>query len=1167
MDPFSAIGLVSNIITFLDFSYKLITTAKYIQSSASGASKHNDDLSFMTSQLQRLATNLKVARPEGSLSKREHSLLQVATQCEGVSIELATLLDKLRARNPKSNRESIRAAIRDWRKKDQKADLEQKLDCCRQQLNLELLSFTRSELLERLHELDVKGQASIDELQSLRRNTESLRLSSNVSCLSTEALDQIRSLLQGADSAIWKIRQNRVLRALRFELMNERFEDIEKAHETTFEWIFDEDDASVSDRSAFSEENSSTSDGGKIQGSENLSGYVKGDNRSQTSSPQPLEYGLKDSSDDSSFEWYPSDDDNEPIAEYGRTSRNDQPSPMPNNKTFTEPIESPRDSRSQSPTPPCTPPDAEELPRLSMEFVSKTRDNFINWLKQGSGIFHISGKPGSGKSTLMKYLTRHPKTKSHLRIWSSGKKLALGTFFFWKPGSPLQKNVKGLIRGLLYYLLAGCPDLVPLAFPVQWEAALHTDNVYIEHTACQSVFEKLISADQTYGEYRFVLFIDGLDEFEGNHAGLIRHLFKWAERPDVKLCVSSREWAIFQDAFQDCPKLRLHNLTISDIRCFVTDRFREMRLDTFISDKPDRSKLKEKIIKESDGVFLWVSLILRHIEDGLINGDQVEDLMRLVSSLPTELEPMLRQLLDSIPHNNRKLAYSMLSLAHFCAPYDNQVFLMQYSFLEEYVEDNNFAMGSTVKLYTRKENIARLERAKRRIYGVCKGFLELRRTDIPDEYSEVLGYAVHTIHRSIVEFLESEYFRQRMDLELFDPFDAYCQTYLSQLKCVRLPRDYFTGIRRAASYSRQGPMWVPYIRRTEQMIFQYPYNTPSFMRDVELRIQQHITFSRQGAGAGAASRFYEFLDSTYHTIVQLQTHIVAQSELETNGMIGRVRFDTEDYIVLASAQLGFFEYLLRRYYIDPRFVDCCFASCLFSFRHVEDDGLSTQRRAFRTLEVLLDRGASPDSSVIPDQIAFHIALRDFRVHPPQLSIIAFMLFHGVNPRFSIVISKSKYRRLNNPEFVFKAYQKSTRLISGPKHEVKETQSRIFPSLALVISASPRTFDMIKEHGRIIDLRTLVSIWFPDQSPLLRQVMDYILELGVPTTNVHQRSQLQFQFGRHLRPLFDPDHPAYVGSVRPRNDWPYGETFYVAKGSVHRYKPISRRRGTVVLGSD
>jgi hypothetical protein len=45
-------------------------------------------------------------------------------------------------------------------------------------------------------------------------------------------------------------------------------------------------------------------------------------------------------------------------------------------------------------------------------------ESFIYWLSSGKGIFHISGKMGSGKSTLVKFLYRHKRVKAELRKWA-----------------------------------------------------------------------------------------------------------------------------------------------------------------------------------------------------------------------------------------------------------------------------------------------------------------------------------------------------------------------------------------------------------------------------------------------------------------------------------------------------------------------------------------------------------------------------------------------------------------------------------------------------------------------------------------------------------------------------------------------------------------------------
>jgi ATPase subunit of ABC transporter with duplicated ATPase domains len=52
------------------------------------------------------------------------------------------------------------------------------------------------------------------------------------------------------------------------------------------------------------------------------------------------------------------------------------------------------------------------------QVIREAGDLFITWLESGSGIFHISGKLGSGKSTLMKFLCEHPDTKEKLIEWA-----------------------------------------------------------------------------------------------------------------------------------------------------------------------------------------------------------------------------------------------------------------------------------------------------------------------------------------------------------------------------------------------------------------------------------------------------------------------------------------------------------------------------------------------------------------------------------------------------------------------------------------------------------------------------------------------------------------------------------------------------------------------------
>lgn len=44
--------------------------------------------------------------------------------------------------------------------------------------------------------------------------------------------------------------------------------------------------------------------------------------------------------------------------------------------------------------------------------------DFVKWLETGTGIYWINGKPGSGKSTLMKFVVEQEQTRGHLEKWA-----------------------------------------------------------------------------------------------------------------------------------------------------------------------------------------------------------------------------------------------------------------------------------------------------------------------------------------------------------------------------------------------------------------------------------------------------------------------------------------------------------------------------------------------------------------------------------------------------------------------------------------------------------------------------------------------------------------------------------------------------------------------------
>ena len=83
--------------------------------------------------------------------------------------------------------------------------------------------------------------------------------------------------------------------------------------------------------------------------------------------------------------------------------------------------------------------------------------NFVRWLEYGQGVYRITSKAGSGKSTLMNYICQDDRTFTPLRFWAGAKDVCLPKFFFWRGGSSLAKSSEGLLRSIIWQLLRSPP--------------------------------------------------------------------------------------------------------------------------------------------------------------------------------------------------------------------------------------------------------------------------------------------------------------------------------------------------------------------------------------------------------------------------------------------------------------------------------------------------------------------------------------------------------------------------------------------------------------------------------------------------------------------------------------------------------------------------------------
>ncbi|KAL8858809.1 MAG: hypothetical protein Q9178_004726 [Gyalolechia marmorata] len=395
-------------------------------------------------------------------------------------------------------------------------------------------------------------------------------------------------------------------------------------------------------------------------------------------------------------------------------------------------------------------------PPLNEPTKARKWHKFGDWLKDGKDNYWVSGKPGSGKSTLMKYIVGEPRTFQYLSEWKQTTDLIVVTFFFKNLGTHLQKSATGLLRSLIWQITQQWPEIINL---VRRRYSVKLLPTWTEKKLLLILEDFLVEKPVTVS---LCAFIDGLDEYSGDEVCLFQIIDLLSSTTGSKLCVSSRPDQAFRKKFQGDQQCRVQDLNEQDIREMATEKLRPCLEKNKPADIKFINELVEQVIEKAEGVFLWLNIMIKILTTASRNGDSIYELEERLQMTPPTITDMYKQIfttMDPFYLSYALRVFQILIAADVLIDIEDSkpVSLLALACAEEtpwmYIQRLDRAYftspsfnSTCCELYTH-------------LTVRCGNLIEIAESESDTEEASVVQHCrtVSFIHKTVVEFLKQKY--------------------------------------------------------------------------------------------------------------------------------------------------------------------------------------------------------------------------------------------------------------------------------------------------------------------------------------------------------------------------------------------------------------------------
>lgn len=265
-------------------------------------------------------------------------------------------------------------------------------------------------------------------------------------------------------------------------------------------------------------------------------------------------------------------------------------------------------------------------------------ETLAQWSRQQRGLLWLKGKPGSGKSTVMKYALRE------LPAIYDAESITI-SFFFHARGHELQKSPLGLYRSFLHQILSRVPgalrDMVAYFDEKQRTIGEAGKKWTWELQVLQSFLES--SLPRILERFPLIFCIDALDE-SGEEAAVkliayFKHLLSILPSAGSRLGIffSCRHYPILE--LREGLTILLDTENEDDIAKYVRAHLDASEVD---------SETQSMICDRAQGLFMWAHLVADRVLQMKRQGKEKDKIDAEIKNVPAGLDQLYRELIEGI---------------------------------------------------------------------------------------------------------------------------------------------------------------------------------------------------------------------------------------------------------------------------------------------------------------------------------------------------------------------------------------------------------------------------------------------------------------------------------------------------------------------------------------